>query len=121
MTAVWLAQRFKYGWSFSSNVLNAVDPEPAAKAAEDNKPVVVRLLFQMIETHRVFGSDFLPDCRGKLVEQQHGGLPALRPRALRVMLVAADEKTILEIGEELQPLRLDGARGAIRQWRGLGV
>jgi len=38
-----------------------------------------RLLFQMIDTHRVFRSDFLPHCRGSWLEQQHGGLPALRP------------------------------------------
>src|SRR5579859_2580158 len=66
-------------------------------------------LLQVIDSDGVFGPDFLPNSRGELIEEPHGRLPALRPRALRVMLVGADNEAVLKIRKQLQPLRLDRA------------
>ncbi len=66
-------------------------------------------LLQVIDADGVFRPDFLPHRRRKLIEEPHSRLPALRPGALRVMLVAADNEAVLKISKELQPLRLDCA------------
>src|ERR1700739_699202 len=73
-------------------------------------------LLQVIDMDGIFGPDFLPHSRRKLVEKPHTRLPALRPGALRVMLVGANNEAVLKISKELQPFRLDRAGGTVREW-----